>query len=70
FNIETVNSKYAQFGTSNNISIQELSDFFGMIASSGEDEIIVLSKILLSSAHSKNLLSKEKYDFLISIFKK
>jgi hypothetical protein len=70
FNIENVNSKYAQFGTSNNISIQELSDFFRMIASSGEDEIIVLSKILLSSAHSRKLLSKEKYDFLISIFKK
>ena len=69
FNIDTVNSKYAQFGTSNNINTQELSEFFTMIASSGEDEVITLSKILLKSIMSKNLLSKEKYDFLISIFK-
>lgn len=69
FNIDTVNSKYVQFGTSNNINTQELSEFFTMIASSGEDEVITLSKILLKSIMSKNLLSKEKYDFLISIFK-
>lgn len=69
FNIETVNSKYAQFGTNNNISEHELIDFFTKIASSGEDEIIVLSKILLKNAHSRNLLSKEVYEFLIAIFK-
>lgn len=68
FNIDTVNSKYAQFGTTNNINTQELREFFIMIASSGEDEVITLSKILLKSIMSKNLLSKEKYDSLISIF--
>ncbi|WP_458048057.1 hypothetical protein [Klebsiella pneumoniae] len=69
FNIDTVNSKYAQFGSSNNISTQEMYDFFKVIASSGDDEVIVLSKLLLSSACSKKLLSNEKHDFLISVFK-
>lgn len=69
FNIDTVNSKYAQFGTNNHISDNELIDFFTKIAFSGEDEVIVLSKIFLNSAHSKKLLSKETYEFLTSIFK-
>lgn len=68
FNIDTVNSKYSQFGTNNNISSLELNEFFTRIASSGEVEVISLSKKLLNIAHSKNLLSKEKYDSLTSIF--
>ncbi|PAZ54614.1 hypothetical protein APX83_20845, partial [Escherichia coli] len=53
-------------GTNNNINIQELSEFFSKIASTGEKEIITLSKNLLKKAYSKNLLSKENYEALIS----
>ena len=66
FNIATVNSQYVQLGTNNNINIQELSEFFSKIASTGEKEIITLSKNLLKKAYSKNLLSKENYEALIS----
>ncbi|MDU5628529.1 hypothetical protein [Citrobacter sp.] len=67
FNIDTINSQYAQFGTNNNIENQELVILFKDIASSGEGEVIVLSKLFLNSARSKNLLSKETHVILTSI---
>lgn len=67
FNIDTVNSKYAQFGTNNNISNQELTYFFTNIAHSGEEDIISLSKTLLNNVVSKNLMKNEIYENLISI---
>lgn len=71
FNIDTVNSKYAQFGTNNNINNinnKNLIDFFNIIATSGEKELISLSKKMLDAALSKRLIDNETHQTLTSIF--
>lgn len=67
FNIDTVNSRYAQFGTNNSIISQDLIDFFRTISSSGEEDIIIFSKMLLNSILSKNLINPQTHKELISI---
>lgn len=67
FNIENVSGKFIQLGAENTINNSELTDLVKKIALSGDDEAILLFKMILKTSILTNFLPKETHDYLTSI---